>query len=121
MIPETIPADVESAIVTPHEHEGAQNPPIWLVFRDSGDGDGWWIYCACSSEDSARYHWQSAHTTPKSRVVVERVPLDHAFGSSVRHAFWNEELARRKAFLASRDREDYQSLMRAFRNAGKGS
>ena len=82
-----IPRRVEQAISTPHEHENEKRPPVWLVWRDRGDGDGWYLYVVCSSPEMARCNYLAALQTwvkdSGLRAHVERIPLDHAFASSL--------------------------------------
>lgn len=87
------PPDLVEIINRPHEHEGLyHNRPIWLIwtqqtFRD-GTVDVPRIDTVCDSADSAIAHigmvCESYHGTVK--VFVERIPLNHRFGSSLTEA-----------------------------------
>jgi hypothetical protein len=83
-----VPPEVVEAVNTPHEHEGPKNKPVWLI---------WLIIdvrviidCVCSTPDSAVYHYGALvekHAgyirEGKVRTHLERIPMDHAFGSSL--------------------------------------
>lgn len=78
-----VPANLEPAITTPHEHEGKNNPPLWLI----------WIHrvemfpvldSVADSEKSCRYHVGAIlYSRPDENVYVERIPANHRFGSSL--------------------------------------
>lgn len=104
-----IPRVIEKIIVTPHaEEHDEKRKPVWLIYVDRGDGDGWWLDCVCDNEDSARYHYRIAlgeeYQNQDVRAYVERVPCNHAFGTEMRQIFWDEEMRRRKDFRQSGDR-----------------
>jgi len=96
-----IPADVEEAIVTPHEHESGGHYPLWLVFMDSGDGP---LICAIAdSEDNARGLYmdvvgdarkRNAHDPEPHKCHVERVPVNHNFGTEMMKLFLDQVVAK---------------------------
>ena len=101
-----IPRVIEKIIVTPHAHEhDEERKPVWLIYVDMGDGDGWWLNCVCDNEDSARYNYRLAlgeeHQDQGVRAYVERVPCNHVFGAEMRQIFWDEEMERRRDFRMS--------------------
>lgn len=99
------PEHVERAIITPHDHEGPNNRPLWIVWKHEigGDGisDGPQLDSICDSERSIRYHVammlerQEAHVRARDRgefrFHVERVPANHNFGRTDLKAY--EEFA----------------------------
>lgn len=72
---------LESMIVTPHRHEGEGNPPLWLIWINRKDGDGWSLHCVGNSEGSTRYCIECYGE--QNGLIVERIPANHAFASSV--------------------------------------
>lgn len=76
-----LPRDIESAIVTPSRGEDAACPPLWLLWINRKDGDGWFLHCVANSEESARYCIECYGE--QSALIVERIPANHAFASSI--------------------------------------
>jgi len=74
-------AALESQITTPHRHEDASCPPLWLIWINRKDGDGWSLHCVGNSEDTARYCIECYGS--ENGVTVERIPANHAFASSI--------------------------------------
>lgn len=72
---------LEISIVTPHRHEDAGHPPLWLIWINRRDGDGWAIHCVGNSEDATRYCIECYGDN--NAVIVERIPANHAFASSI--------------------------------------
>lgn len=89
---QTIPADVVAAIYRPHQHENADwNKPVWLFMISRVDGDGWTPFCICSDARSAVIHYlMYVCDYSNLRVHVERVPMNHAFGSDMLKMMWDE-------------------------------
>lgn len=75
-------SDLELAIMTPHRHEGSLNKPLWLIWANAKDGDGWALLCICDSERACRYNVE-CYGFPQLTLIVERIPANHAFASSV--------------------------------------
>jgi hypothetical protein len=75
--------EIELAIATPHPHEDPiASPPLWLIWADHKNGDGWSLECVANSADNCRYAIRCyAENLP---VIVERIPANHNFASSVR-------------------------------------
>jgi hypothetical protein len=96
-----VPEHVERAIVTPHDHEGPNNRPLWIVWKHEigGDGisDGPQLDSICDSERSIRYHvammlerqevYIRSRDRGEFRFHVERVPANHNFGRSDLRAY----------------------------------
>jgi hypothetical protein len=96
---------IERAIMTPHDHEGPQNRPLWIVWKHvicaDGVSDGPQLESICDSERSIRYHAammierHDAHLRSRERgefrFHIERVPANHNFGRSDLKAY--EEFA----------------------------
>lgn len=90
--PDPLPPEVEKAITTPHDHEGPDNRPLWIIWKvDIGrDGltDGLQVDSIADSEHSARYHIACLLDEVPGRAMtggellahVERVPANHRFG-----------------------------------------
>ena len=75
-----LPEHVREIITTPHAEECAERWPVWLIMIDRGDG--WELHSVASTADSAAYLYMSAGGGIRgNKVFVERVPVDHAFGS----------------------------------------
>lgn len=79
----SMPTDVVDAIKTPHEHEGAQNRPLWLIWKDRNDGDGWFLDSICDTSLSAVCHYLMVMESSSASCRVERVPANHNFASSI--------------------------------------
>lgn len=89
-----IPVHLWKVIRTPHEHEGAENKPLWLIWKmkyikKTGKIVGPVLDCVCDSESSAVYNTGAAceeaimTTRDKIDVFVERIPANHRFASSI--------------------------------------
>ena len=84
-----IPKHVEKAIVTPHEHEDEQaHPPLWLIWVSDGWNPSWRLDEVSNSEVSARgavigVLSGPSDVDPKPQVIVERIPANHRFASSI--------------------------------------
>src|ERR1041385_4799768 len=91
----TIPSHIEKAIVTPHDHEGENHRPLWILWKheicDDRLSDGPQIESICDSESSIRYHvimmlerieriHRSNWDKNELLIHVERVPANHNFG-----------------------------------------
>ena len=74
--------DLEAQITTPHQHEGAANRPLWLIWHNRQGGDGWSLHCIADTEDRCRYMIE-CYGGPTTEIIVERTPANHAFASSV--------------------------------------
>ena len=90
--PQTVPADVVRAIYEPHQHENEDwNKPVWLIMASRCDGDGWAPYCICSDARSAVIHFLMYTCDYHGwKIHVERVPMNHAFGSEMLTMMWKE-------------------------------
>jgi hypothetical protein len=75
-------ATLEGQITTPHRHEDAACPPLWLIWVNKKDGDGWALHCVGNSEEATRYCIE-CYGGGESAVIVERIPANHAFASSI--------------------------------------
>lgn len=107
LMPQLTP-ELERAIVTPHEHEGPDNPPVWIVWvvrRSPRDNSPEFpsLDSVSLTEAMARYHTRAALESPSATVYVERIPAHHRFGSSLGHwqiaahqALWKERTKHRE-------------------------
>ena len=92
------PQNILDDILTPHEHEGEEhNKPCWMVWIRGPITSGVWVpNCICSTDESALYHYYLATENERREdyvsikkfswiidVRIERVPMDHAFGSDM--------------------------------------
>lgn len=107
-----IPAAIERSIITPHEHEGKGNKPLWLIWKVESSSTGVPYFpvldSVCDSARSCRYHvlmildenerrqlaWSDTLPTD---VYVERIPANHRFGSSLPQWQMNSHMAIWKA------------------------
>ena len=79
-----VPASLESAITTPHDHEGKGQPPLWLIWILGGDVMFPVLDSVADSEDSCRFHVGAIlYSSPDEDIQVERIPANHRFGSSL--------------------------------------
>ncbi len=87
-----LPEYIESIINTPHHRENEHHSPIWLIWEIDRGATGLRYFpslsCVCDSIKSARYHAQMV-LDDKKELMVERVPCNHAFGSSIPHLQMN--------------------------------
>jgi len=81
---EVISPDMERAIRTPHQHETAGNPPLWLIWKRQGASFPA-LDSVCNRDWSAAAHVAMVLDggRPDTTVVVERIPANHRFGSSL--------------------------------------
>lgn len=84
------PADLIEVIRRPHEHEGPNNRPLWIIWKQLTMRDGTVdvprIDSVCDDDESAIAHVGMVFETDNSRefkVFVERIPANHRFGSSI--------------------------------------
>lgn len=90
------PEHIERSLVTPHEHEGKRNKPLWLIWKVESARTGVPYFpildTVCDTEESARYHVamllddsdrQKDVYGQEIFVAVERIPANHRFGSSL--------------------------------------
>jgi hypothetical protein len=77
-----LPDHLEAAITTRHEHESADQPPLWLVWINRKDGDGWFLHSVCNTERNVRYNVE-CYGSENAGLIVERIPANHAFASSI--------------------------------------
>ena len=93
-----IPDFIAEAIDTPHAHESDGQRPIWMTWQEIEPGDGWWPVMLADNPEDARLNYRMVQARyPRSRVNVERVPLNHFFGSEMYEIAWHEKLTREQA------------------------
>lgn len=85
-----VPPHIVDAINTPHDHEGHQNRPLWLIWIVVKDQATPILDTVCDTPDSAVYHYgaviEGNPTYSKNGTLtchVERVPANHRFASSM--------------------------------------
>lgn len=87
-----VPPHIVEVIDTPHDHEGADNKPIWIIWKHHS-GYPPVIDTLCDTADSAVYHYGmlAAEIAQARRADlsahVERVPANHRFASSLNDVF----------------------------------
>jgi len=106
-----LPENIRKALDTPHDHEGPNNPPLWIFWKQDigrdGITDGPTIDSIANSPRSAEYHARVLLDDVESRstfadhgqllIHVERVPANHRFGHADFKAF--EEFAQRRSIM----------------------
>ena len=92
-----------AAIETPHDHEGALNRPLWVIWKKltmrDGRTDGPHIDTICDSLEMAYAHVYILLDEPETiagnrEVYVERIPANHRFASSMAEYFTDPSLMR---------------------------
>jgi hypothetical protein len=73
---------IEKSIITPHRHEDSSCPPLWLMWVNKDDGDGWFLHSVCNSEKNIRYNIE-CYGGKETAIIIERIPANHAFASSI--------------------------------------
>lgn len=86
-----LPARLEKAIRQKHDHEGPNNPPLWLIWLDRPSWkEGPLLNAVANSVDAARYG--CFIVLDQGEVWCERVPANHGFASSIQgknsEKFW---------------------------------
>lgn len=102
------PPHLLEAIRHPHSHEGPNNRPLWIIWKKTvghdGIPDGPHIDSIADTEDSAIAHvgmvyesYGNAGYAKELHVIVERIPANHRFASSIEEHFTDGRLAKVRA------------------------
>ena len=94
----SVPSDIEEQITTPHSHESVNQPPLWLIWQELEPGDGFYPVCISNTEKDARISYnqiagpEGSRRRARSRIVIERVPANHIFASTMYDRRWSEHV-----------------------------
>jgi len=99
---ESIPDWIADLIDTPHREEGGKTP-LCIIWQEAEPGDGWFPRAIAvadhvgSLEANARHLYRMvARVGRRGRTVVERVPANHVFGSTMYEIAWSEHIDGRR-------------------------
>ena len=98
-----VPDELREAIDTPHEHEDElHHRPVWIIWRTirgpRGILEGPYLHAICDDREITLSYVGTFFRTGECTDIirVERVPLNHTFGSSLNLEFVLRQVERQR-------------------------